>query len=134
MMNEREVVLFLETVEEVEIQVVDLQSGHVSRSFLAQKVFEQKLKEEVQWTLQIAYLFPPSQLVSVLEKEINNNIIRTYQNRQPADEFGVKVTKIKTRFPWKAVNMHMLLQLNEDFDGDFLHDAIQMLCDIIDDH
>jgi len=47
MMNEREVVLFLETVEEVEIQVVDLQSGHVSRSFLAQKVFEQKLKAEV---------------------------------------------------------------------------------------
>jgi len=43
MINDREVMIFFETEEEIEIQVINLQSRHTSRSFLDKKTFEQKL-------------------------------------------------------------------------------------------
>jgi len=45
MMNDREVMIFLETDEEVKIQVVNLQSKHISSSFLDGKTFEQELQK-----------------------------------------------------------------------------------------
>jgi len=45
MMNDREVMIFLSTAEDVEIQVINLQSKHISRSFLDGKTFEQKLEK-----------------------------------------------------------------------------------------
>ena len=40
MMNDREVMIFLEAAEEFDIQVINLQSKNISRSFLDKKRFE----------------------------------------------------------------------------------------------
>jgi len=39
-MNDREVMIFLQTAEQIEIQVINLQSKHISMSFLDIKGFE----------------------------------------------------------------------------------------------
>ena len=39
MMNDREVIIFSETDEKVEIQVINLQSKHISSSFLDKNKF-----------------------------------------------------------------------------------------------
>jgi len=47
MMNDREVMIFLSTAEDVEIQVINLQSKRISRSFL-----------DMRWNLPAKYMLP----------------------------------------------------------------------------
>ena len=59
MMNDHEVMIFLQTDEEVEIetQVIDLQSKHISMSFLDGKTFDYKVQKYIKWRIQSVYLF-----------------------------------------------------------------------------
>jgi len=45
MMNDREVMIFLQTAEDVEIQVINLQRKHFSSSFLHKIIFIKKLNK-----------------------------------------------------------------------------------------
>jgi len=60
------VIIFLETDEEVEIQVINLQSKHISRSFLDLKTFEENLQKYIKWRRKGIYVFPSTQLVSLV--------------------------------------------------------------------